>query len=358
MIHSTNISVQISDPKKIRSYYTIFLNATATIAKSFGAKLIKNAGDAIIFYFPETTNPNNRTPFKDVLECCATMITSREIVNIKLHSEGIEQSIDFRISADYGTFQVASSISGRNEDLFGPTMNICAKINAKAAANELVVGGDLYRIFKALSLHREYKFKEVGSYFADGKHAYSVYAVRKYAAIKNDAVGNLFDNSKPRGNRRFSNPIVDRESGLLDSHAIGADARLLKKILNIMVVDDEPDALLVYKCFLSSEGHNVEMFTDPQEALAYFAKFSYSYYDLVILDIRMPHLNGFQLYQRLKAINKDVRVLFLSALEIVDEVSSLVSDINRDDILKKPTSKEDLLRVVNSKFDRRNSSNA
>lgn len=346
MVNSTRISLEISDPKKIQSYYTIFLNAIATIAKSFGAKLIKNAGDAIIFYFPKTTDPINRIAFRDVLECCATIIASRDLVNIKLHSEDIEESMNFRISADYGTFQVASSMSSRNEDLFGPTMNICAKINANAEANTMVVGGDLYRILKALSLHNDYKFKETAGYSADKKHSYPVYSVSRCAPLRNDGIANLFHNLKSRTN------VIDNGHEGSDSLYTSEYNNQQKKSHTIMLVDDEPDVLLVYKSFLSSEGYNVESFTDAQEALAYFAKFSYDYYDLVIMDIRMPNINGFQLYQRLKAINRDIKILFVSALEIAEELSTLLPEITNTDILRKPVNKEHLLAIVQSKFNR------
>src|SRR5207248_4292447 len=83
---------------------------------------------------------------------------------------------------------------------------------------------------------------------------------------------------------------------------------------NILLVDDEPDALLTYKTFLTIEGYNVDDFTDPREALAHFAQSNPEYYNLVIMDIRMPNLNGLQLYYRLKAINPDIRIMFVSAL--------------------------------------------
>jgi two-component system, OmpR family, response regulator ChvI len=342
MVNSTKAISKISDPKKIRAYYAIFLNSTATVAKSFGAKLVKNAGDAIIFYFPQTVNPSDRRAFRDVLECCCTMIASLDFVNIKLHSEGVEESINFRISADYGSLQVASSMSSRNEDLFGPTMNICAKINAMAEPNMMVVGGDLYRILKALSLHSEYRFKEIDSYSADNKHFYPVYTVSKYAPIRNDGIINLFHNLRPKPDSS-SNSNVELEEKLYSNR--------FKKTRTIMLVDDEPDVLLVYKSFLSSEGYDVEVFTSPEEALAYFAKLDHRYYDLVIMDIRMPNINGFQLYQRLKAINRDVRVLFVSALEIPEELATLLPEIKNNDIVKKPVSKDNLLQIVRSKIE-------
>src|SRR5688572_8421695 len=58
MIGSTRISSELS-PAQLSSYYEIFLNAIALIAKNFGARIVKNAGDALIFYFEEASDPAN-----------------------------------------------------------------------------------------------------------------------------------------------------------------------------------------------------------------------------------------------------------------------------------------------------------
>ena len=55
MVNSSQITAKIADGNKIKRYYEIFLNAMATLAKNFGAKVIKNVGDALIFYFPDTS---------------------------------------------------------------------------------------------------------------------------------------------------------------------------------------------------------------------------------------------------------------------------------------------------------------
>ncbi len=78
---------------------------------------------------------------------------------------------------------------------------------------------------------------------------------------------------------------------------------------NIFLVDDEEDILYTFKKGLSSEGYNVEAFSDSMEALRHFAKVNPSHYKLAVLDIRMPGLNGLQLYYRLKTINRNIKIL-------------------------------------------------
>jgi two-component system, OmpR family, response regulator ChvI len=90
-----------------------------------------------------------------------------------------------------------------------------------------------------------------------------------------------------------------------------------------MVVDDEPDTLFSYKTFLLSEGYVVEDFTDSREALKHFSEMNSSdYYNLVVMDIRMPGLDGLQLYYRLIAFNKAIKVLFVFSLDAIEELVS------------------------------------
>ncbi|MFL6489133.1 MAG: adenylate/guanylate cyclase domain-containing protein, partial [Nitrososphaera sp.] len=162
MVNSTSIAAEISERQNIGQYYSIFINTMAVLAKNYGAKIVKNAGDALIFYFPDTSDPANEAAFKDMLECFATMILARDIINAKLHSVNLP-SVSYRISADYGRVELATSTSSKGgEDLFGSTMNICAKINSMAEPNGIVLGGDLYRIIKSFSfINNRYEFREL-----------------------------------------------------------------------------------------------------------------------------------------------------------------------------------------------------
>jgi len=160
MVNSTRITVEmVSDRQKVRQYYSTFINTMAVLAKNYGARIVKTAGDALIFYFPDSSDSANESAFKDILECFTTMLSARDIINAKLHSEDLP-SVSYRISADYGRVEVATSTSSKSEDLFGSTMNICAKINLKAEPNGIVIGGNLYQIIESFSFaHEGYEFR-------------------------------------------------------------------------------------------------------------------------------------------------------------------------------------------------------
>ncbi|MGA8081073.1 MAG: hypothetical protein WB988_04360 [Candidatus Nitrosopolaris sp.] len=86
MMNSTKIASGLAGTE-ISRYYSIFLNAMATIVNNFGAKIIKNAGDALIYYFPKTSDIHNKVAFKDVLECGITMMAAHRSINSKMQSE-------------------------------------------------------------------------------------------------------------------------------------------------------------------------------------------------------------------------------------------------------------------------------
>ena len=114
---------------------------------------------------------------------------------------------------------------------------------------------------------------------------------------------------------------------------------------SIMIVDDEPDVLLTYESFLSNAGFNVSTFEEPYKALAEFTS-NPRLYDLIILDIRMENLNGLQLYQCMKAINPASKLIFASALDAAKELTSILPDVQSQDIIKKPVDRENFIKTV------------
>lgn len=116
--------------------------------------------------------------------------------------------------------------------------------------------------------------------------------------------------------------------------------------INLLLVDDDRDILFTFKSILAAAGYNVEAFADPSEALSHFTQAGPSYYNLVITDIRMPKINGFQLYQKLKEINTDVRVLFMTAFEVPGNLQDTLPSIKDSDIIRKPIEEEHFVNRI------------
>jgi two-component system, OmpR family, response regulator ChvI len=318
IINSTRITSSINNPEKVRKYYEIFLNTMAAIARNSGAKIIKNVGDCLIFCYPTTSDTSNKSAFNDVLECSITMIESRNTINQKLYEEGLP-SVSYRISADYGRVEVARSATSQSDDLFGLVMNMCSKINSMALPNGIAIGDGLYRIIQS--------FSPLPSLEQNCYHLEEIITMENQQTdLKNYPLYSI------RRNRIASFSERDWQE---------------QQSTNILLIDDEEDIVYTFKQGLSSEGYNVEAFVDPVEAYAHFVNVNPTHYNLAILDIRMHGLNGLQLYYRLKAINRNIKILFVSALDAVSELISILPDVNTaHDIIKKPVALDDFIRTV------------
>jgi len=340
MVDSIGFTFQIKDSEKIRKYYSIFINTMAAISKNFGAKIIKNTGTSLVYFFPKTSSSDNQSAFRDVLECGITMIAASDVINEKLREEVGMPPLYYRISADYGRVEVARSISSPDtEDLFGTTMNICAKINSMAPQNGMVIGSDLYYYYcnarkSSSSLFSNYYFERIGEYSIAGSESpYPVYSI----LVSNDRPDTVITPTIHKSLKSYSDHEYDQQL----QHQNKENAH------NILLVDDEPDTLLTYKTFLLDiEGYNVDAFTDSQKALQHFAQVNPSYYDLVVMDIRMPGLNGLQLYYRIKAMNPDIKVLFISALDVAKEMVSILPGVRVEDVIQKPVNQEHFINKV------------
>ena len=277
MVHSTETIAQISNPARIRKYYSTFINTIAAIARRFNAKIIKNTGDCLIYYFPKTFDCSDLNAFKDVIECGLTMIEAHSYINRTSNKERLPD-INYRISADYGIVQMNRSIASMTNDMFGPVINLCSRMNSMAPPNGMVIGTNLYHIIDRYYAN-DYDFEPLsGTSVIESSETYHMYTVKN----KNN-------------NKKFNLLSDDIESLQKPSLSITERQESKEQPHNILIVDDEPDALFTYKTFLATEGFNVDTFTIPEEALDAFAKKVPSHYSLVIVDIRMPRLNGLQL---------------------------------------------------------------
>ncbi len=170
VVNSTKIISKLSQEKACL-YYSVFLNTIGYIAQSHAAKVVKNIGDGILFYFPK----NSPKSLECALECATKMLEASEMIN-KIFQKRKIPKIRYRISLDYGPLMIAKYMTSSTKDIFGPTVNLCAKLNRIAKPNCLVIVSDMYQIVKK---SRKYRFKEVDELQSALKQDYPVYSVEK-----------------------------------------------------------------------------------------------------------------------------------------------------------------------------------
>ncbi len=329
IVDSTMNTKEIIGSEKIRGYYSIFLNTMATIIKDHNGKVIKNSGDNLLYYFPKTVDASNELAFQDVLDCGLALIASNSTLTANLSNYGLP-SIDYRISGNYGKVELATSTNSNNVDLFGPTVNICSKINHLALPNEMVIYKDLYDIISKSSYFKDYRFKEIREVNDDDEYrqySLSVYSVHTVS----DPIEQLEISDKKR--RKHTEQQKNRQNQENSS-------------FNILLIDDDLDILFTFTTIIEVEGYNIATYSEPYKALNHFSQMSPYYYDLVVMDIRMPGLNGIQLYSKIKVMNPEIKVLFLSALDAVDELLSIFPDIKPSEIIRKPVEPKALLSKI------------
>jgi CheY-like chemotaxis protein len=126
----------------------------------------------------------------------------------------------------------------------------------------------------------------------------------------------------------------------------------------IMTVDDEADVVFSLSVFLQDTGlFEVDGFTDPRRALSSFRP---GKYDLVILDIRMPGMDGFELYRKIKLSDRNVDICFLTAVSNFSEFQRLYPDITNEIekdkdscVIDKPADTEQLMKKIDKVMGRR-----
>ena len=118
---------------------------------------------------------------------------------------------------------------------------------------------------------------------------------------------------------------------------------------SILVLDDDFDITSLIKIALQRHGYNVFGFTDPYLALEHF-KINHSTYSLVICDLRMPTMSGFQFIQNIKLIRPKINVLLMSAFDVIgdSELSTHSSKYEIDGFLQKPISIKKLNSIIQS----------
>lgn len=116
---------------------------------------------------------------------------------------------------------------------------------------------------------------------------------------------------------------------------------------SLMVVDDDPSVLLTLKSFLVPAGFNVELYEEAEKAIDSFIAAKYI---LLILDVKMPKMNGFELYHLIRKIDPTVKACFLTGLDDFSEFKAFKKEIvpkfNERFFIQKPITREDFLERI------------
>ena len=116
----------------------------------------------------------------------------------------------------------------------------------------------------------------------------------------------------------------------------------------ILLVDDEHDITFSLRIGLENNGFVVDTSNDPEEALS---NFKAGLYDLLLIDVKMPKMNGFELYREIEKIDNKAKVCFITAFEVYyKSLRELFPTTKVDCYIKKPITTDDLVRRIKSEL--------
>jgi DNA-binding response OmpR family regulator len=121
---------------------------------------------------------------------------------------------------------------------------------------------------------------------------------------------------------------------------------------SILVVDDEPDIVITLRTVLERNNFKVDTYTEPRQAIK---KFEVNAYNLLILDIKMPQMNGFELYRQLRKIDENIKVCFLTALSELHDYDAFKNEVfpktGQRYYVQKPIENDEILERINEILD-------
>lgn len=115
----------------------------------------------------------------------------------------------------------------------------------------------------------------------------------------------------------------------------------------IMVVDDDLDIATILQSTLRKAGFFIAAYTNPKKALSDYKPRDY---DLVLLDVRMPGMTGYELYAELKKLDCDIKVIFFTAFDVRQEIVKLFPELDAKCILKKPVEARVLVEAIHRRI--------
>jgi CheY-like chemotaxis protein len=329
------------DSSHIREYYSTVINSLSQIIKRNNGKIVKSLGDRLLCYFLNFSDINNEKAFEEVIQCGLEILEKREVLNKELLKDDLPPVDSYKICLDYGVVDLALAGDNYQIDIFGSTVNICSKINSSPSLslpNEIIIGNNFYRILKSFSnIVTNYNFSNNGEFKVTENIGYPTYNLKRRDNILTNDVTNC------------THPIMEKQLNSSTKENVIKNKNkkrgffLYKKNNNnkkIIIVDDNQEVLFTYRLFLEGYNYHITSFTDPFLALNYIKESTDFDNLLVILDIRMEHLNGFQLHQQIKSIDPTIKILFVTVLDILDELLTIIPGLTKEQIMRKPVDKK------------------
>ncbi len=171
IINSTELITQIPE-SKLNVFFATFLNCMADVVKKHNGKIVKSMKSTLLFYFDDS----EKDYVRNALWCGLDMVEKRDEVNERLQ-EISAPFINYRVSSDFGRMMIGYSDMSTVEDIFGPVVNMCSKINPLASPNSMVIGNDFHMIVKS---SHDFEFNKMREKPITGiMNKYSVYEVKK-----------------------------------------------------------------------------------------------------------------------------------------------------------------------------------
>ena len=195
----------------------------------------------------------------------------------------------------------------------------------------------MYKVLKSSNIDNNYYFINNGEYKITETNRYPTYNIKR---TNNHAMSITRTNNK----KDF---LTKKQISSFKENENRFFFHKKKNAKRIIIVDDEQDALFTFRMYLRAYDYHITSFTDSSISLNYIRDIPNFNDLLVILDIRMKDLNGFQLHQQIKAINPKIKILFVTALDIVEEILTIVPGTSKEQIMRKPVDKKLFTNTVN-----------
>ena len=338
-----NIAIA-EDHLQIREYYSTVINSLSQIINRYNGKIVKSLGDRLLCYFLNFSDLNNEKAMEEVIECGLKILEKREDINKELLMKNNLPSVEnYKISLDYGVVDLALAGDNYQIDIFGSPVNLCSKINSSSSLaphNTIIIGNNFYRILKSFpNILNKYNFINNGEFKVTENIGYPTYNIKRrdHTLLEN---GDTNSTHSIMMEKKFNSYAEEDFIENKNKKREGFFFHKKNKNKRIIIIDDDEDVLFTYRIFLKDYDYNIACFTDPTLTLNYIKDLPIFNDLLIILDIRMKNLNGFQLHQQIKAIDPTIKILFITGLDILDELLSIVPGISKNHIMRKPVDRK------------------